>query len=342
MKVLKVILLAVVAVIAVSLVAFLIKKDYEASATVKIEAPAKMVSEYVSELKNWPNWMPWQEKDPEMKNTYGDKTQGEGAWYKWEGNKEVGTGKLTIKKYEPATLMNTYLEFEEPFETTSEGYWVFDENEDGTTNVTWGNKGKIPILMTLFYDFENMMSKEFENGLKNLNRELNKIQEAQKPKFTFEVEEIKGFPYFYIHKTHKISELTGDMFNEHFKQIMNGLGGPEKVEEKIIHPPMARYLVWDEENDNVELEYAIASTVNARPKAPIKKGQMDDHLAVTASITGPGEASGQIHEAVYGWVEQNGYEIIGNPWETYDNWKVENGKTIMTTKVFYPVKKKGE
>ncbi|HND28882.1 MAG TPA: polyketide cyclase, partial [Myxococcota bacterium] len=56
---------------------------------------------FANNFDKWLLWNPWQGLDPSQKNTFSESREGPGAWYTWEGNKDVGRGKMTIKSTKP-------------------------------------------------------------------------------------------------------------------------------------------------------------------------------------------------------------------------------------------------
>ena len=63
---------------------------YDLTESKTINAPTSLVFEKVNELRNWKQWGPWKEQDPNMIFTYPENTAGAGGSYSWEGN-TIGT-----------------------------------------------------------------------------------------------------------------------------------------------------------------------------------------------------------------------------------------------------------
>ena len=53
------------------------------------DAPADKIFPFINDLRAQSAWSPF-EKDPAMKRTHSGATQGNGAVYAWEGNRQVG------------------------------------------------------------------------------------------------------------------------------------------------------------------------------------------------------------------------------------------------------------
>ena len=84
-------------IIAILLVAATRPADFRVSRSTTIAAPASAAFPYINETKKWEIWNPWGKLDPNMKLAYDGPTAGAGASYSWEGNNQVGVGKLVGK-----------------------------------------------------------------------------------------------------------------------------------------------------------------------------------------------------------------------------------------------------
>ena len=92
---------------------------YHVERSTTVEAPAATVFAQIDDLSVWKEWSPWEKKDPAMKRTFSTTSSGVGASYAWEGNKEVGKGKMTITD-EPGEKVVEKLEFIEPFQSLAD------------------------------------------------------------------------------------------------------------------------------------------------------------------------------------------------------------------------------
>src|ERR1700755_1304121 len=81
-----------------------------------INAPADKVFPLIADFHEWRKWSPWEDRDPNLKRTYGGAERGKGANYAWEGNKNVGSGRMEILEANPSSLVKIKLDFFKPFE----------------------------------------------------------------------------------------------------------------------------------------------------------------------------------------------------------------------------------
>src|SRR6266571_7665887 len=61
-----------------------------------IKAPPEKIAAVLSDFRGWEAWSPWEKMDPAMKRSYSGAPKGKGAVYAWEGNSEVGQGRMEI------------------------------------------------------------------------------------------------------------------------------------------------------------------------------------------------------------------------------------------------------
>src|SRR5256885_2328034 len=61
-----------------------------------IKAPPEKIFALINDFHQWIVWSPWERKDPALKRTYSGAESGKGAVYGWEGDKNVGTGRMEI------------------------------------------------------------------------------------------------------------------------------------------------------------------------------------------------------------------------------------------------------
>ena len=135
-----------------------------------IKAPPEKVFPLINDFKRWDAWSPWEKKDPAMKRTFSATTSGKGATYAWEGNREVGKGRMEITESTLPSTVALKLEFLEPFETQNAVRFTLEPKGE-LTQVTWTMNGPMPYIskvITIFCDMDAMIGKDFETGLGNL------------------------------------------------------------------------------------------------------------------------------------------------------------------------------
>jgi hypothetical protein len=165
------ILLILAAIIAIILViAAFQPSGFRVVRSVTINAPATVIHAEVNDFRRWPGWSPWEKLDPAMKRTFDGPASGVGAGYAWEGNKEVGSGRMTITESRPGELILIKLEFFKPMPGICPTEFNF-RSEGGATTVTWtmsGTNSYVAKIVCLFMNMDRMIGGQFEKGLADL------------------------------------------------------------------------------------------------------------------------------------------------------------------------------
>ena len=168
-------IIAVVLAIAIAVVLILAatKPDtFSVRRAITVRAPAEKVFPLINDFHQWGSWSPYESKDPAMKRSYSGSASGKGAVYGWEGNKNVGSGRMEILDASAPSKIVIKLDFFTPFEGHNTAEFTMLPQGDATT-VTWLMHGPAPFMnkmMQVFMNLDNMIGKDFEVGLSNLKR----------------------------------------------------------------------------------------------------------------------------------------------------------------------------
>ncbi len=158
------------AVLVVLAVASSKEDEFRVERHVVINASAEKIFPWLEDPRLTTEWSPWEKKDPNLKKTFSGAEKGVGAVYEWEGNKEIGAGRLEITEVVPAKRVIMDLRFFRPMK----GENIAEYNvrpEAGGTEVKWSIRGPMPFMtkvMSVFMDMDKMIGGEFEKGLNDL------------------------------------------------------------------------------------------------------------------------------------------------------------------------------
>jgi hypothetical protein len=152
-------------------------ETYRVERSAKVAAPPAAVYAVIGDFKTFTQWSPWMKRDPGVKTTVSTPSTGVGASYAWEGNKDVGKGKMTIIESTPPAAgpgrVRERLEFMEPFASVAEAGFDIKPEGEGAATVVWSIDGKhnfIGKAFSVFMDMDKMLGKDFEDGLANLKK----------------------------------------------------------------------------------------------------------------------------------------------------------------------------
>ncbi len=111
-----------------------------------------------------------------MRTTYGPVRAGLGATMGWEGNGQVGKGNMSIVESSASERVVYRLQFEKPFKATNHASFTLTPVIDGT-ELIWAMEGPSPLvskIMDLLMNMDSMIGRDFEAGLANLKRLVEK------------------------------------------------------------------------------------------------------------------------------------------------------------------------
>ena len=140
--------------------------------TAAVNAPAEKIFAVISDFREWRGWSPWENRDPAMKRTYEGSEHGKGAVYAWDGNKNVGSGRMEILEASSPSKIVIKLDFLKPFEGHNTAEFTMLPQGDATS-VTWTMYGPAVFMskvMQVFMNLDHMIGKDFEVGLANLKK----------------------------------------------------------------------------------------------------------------------------------------------------------------------------
>lgn len=165
-------ILLLLAAVILGILAFASTKPdtFHVERTATISAPAEAIFPLINDFRQWDSWSPWEKLDSAMTKIHSGAATGVGAVYAWEGNSDVGSGKMEITESEAPSKVTIQLDFTEPFESSN--ITEFSLEPDGNaTRVTWAMGGPnqfIGKVMSVFVSMESMIGKDFEEGLANM------------------------------------------------------------------------------------------------------------------------------------------------------------------------------
>ncbi len=162
--------LALVLLIAALLIFAATRPDsFSVERRIVIQAPPEKIQPLIADFHRWADWSPWEKLDPAMQRTFGGPPAGVGATYGWQGNKDVGRGRMEVKAAAPDKV-SIQLDFIEPFEAHNTADFLLAP-KDGGTEVRWvmfGPSTFVTKLMGVFVSMDAMIGKDFEKGLAQL------------------------------------------------------------------------------------------------------------------------------------------------------------------------------
>ena len=168
-------LLGLVGVVLVMLIAFVVfvagqPNHVHVERSKVVNATPQDIWPYLSDLKKFTAWSPWEGMDPNQKTEFSEPSTGVGAWYTWAGNDQVGKGKMQITAVEEPKKVVESLEFIEPFESKADVVLTSEAVAAGS-KVTWGFDTDMNFMgkaAGVFMNMDSTLGADFSKGLDKL------------------------------------------------------------------------------------------------------------------------------------------------------------------------------
>lgn len=144
-----------------------------------IKAPADKIFPLLEDFRRFVSWSPYETRDPGMKRTYGGAPSGKGAVYEWDGDSNVGQGRMEIAEASPPSRLTLTFDMVRPFAAHNIIEFTLEPHGDATI-VTWSMQGPVPFpakILHVFVNMDRMVGGDFETGLANLKAIVEQQQE---------------------------------------------------------------------------------------------------------------------------------------------------------------------
>ena len=141
-------IIAVVLVVAVAVVLILAAtkpNTFSVRRAITVKAPPEKIFPLINDFHQWGTWSPYENKDPAMKRSFSGAASGKGAVYAWDGNKNVGSGRMEILDASLPSKIVIKLDFFTPFEGHNTAEFTMLPQGDATS-VTWLMHGPAPFM----------------------------------------------------------------------------------------------------------------------------------------------------------------------------------------------------
>lgn len=141
--------------------------SYRVERSIEIAAEPALIYGIVSDFNRFNEWSPWGKRDPNLNVTVEGEPGSVGMSYAWNGNSDVGSGRMTFTAVQANASLDVALEFVEPFASVAKTSFAMAPSADGT-RFTWSMTGEnnfVSKAFSLFMDMDAMIGADFENGL---------------------------------------------------------------------------------------------------------------------------------------------------------------------------------
>ncbi|WP_055435871.1 SRPBCC family protein [Lacinutrix algicola] len=276
--------LVLIAIIALAIYIAVQPNEYSVTRTRTINAPAAVIYKNVNDFKNWKSWSSWVEKNPDIKITLSETTQGEGSIYTWEDKDGIGTMKtIETNTNKSISQVMQYGDF-----PSSNVFWKFKPNADGSTDVTWNIEGKdLPFAFKAFSAFMGGMEKqigpEYERSLEKLDNLI--LIDMKKHSIVVDNETTQHSGGYYIYNT---AATTLEDFKSKMATMLPAvITYAQKNNITMAGAPYILYHKYDEENNAVMFSCCVPTTARViTTGGEILTGQLAPFKAVRTTLNG--------------------------------------------------------
>src|SRR5882762_4917648 len=127
--------IAIVLAIAIAIILILAAtkpNTFSVQRATTVKAPPEAIFPLINDFHQWRTWSPYETKDPAMKRSFSGAASGKGAVYGWEGNKNVGNGRMEIMEAAVPSKIVIKLDFFKPFEAHNTAEFTMVSRGDAT------------------------------------------------------------------------------------------------------------------------------------------------------------------------------------------------------------------
>lgn len=143
--------------------------EYSVTRSTRIAAPPERIQPLIASFRQWRQWSPFEDQDPDLVREYRGPESGTGAVYEYRGSARAGSGIMTIT-YAAPERVDVELEFLRPFKAVSHHTFALTPVDGGSTEVSWTMRGTQNAIMRALMNMERFAGPQFERGLAALQR----------------------------------------------------------------------------------------------------------------------------------------------------------------------------
>lgn len=161
----------VLGVLAIFITALVKPREYRLERSVITDASSADIFRVLNDIQRFQEWSPWKKMDPAAKYEYSGPLLGVGSAVAWDGNKDLGAGRMQIVETQLDKAIFIETEFFRPFASKSRTTWLIRE-EARQRKITWVMEGvndtMIARVFNVIVSMDKILGKDFEEGLANL------------------------------------------------------------------------------------------------------------------------------------------------------------------------------
>lgn len=164
---------AIVFLLAVLVVVICLQpSEAQITRSLRVSAPIETVFAQFNDPRLLDVFSPWLKPDPNVKKTFEGPATGVGAVFAWEGNREVGAGRMTIIESVPNEVVRYQMEFLKPMHSFAKTEFAVKQegSEIVVTETMYMHKNFLSKAFGLFCNMDKMIGSKFEETLAGMKQ----------------------------------------------------------------------------------------------------------------------------------------------------------------------------
>ncbi len=339
----KIMMVLAVIILLLFIGSFFLPKEATVERSTVINANTDKVFNYLNSMKNFNDWSPWFEMDPDGKYEFSGADVGVTSKFTWDGE-NTGKGSQEIIESNPNSEIKLKLIFDgQPPSAVS---YKLEPVEDGT-KMTWSFNtalnGPLDKYMGLMLD--SFLGDMYEKGLSNLKNKVEALPEPavvhkEKPTTAGHPQIVDVDSQHLIYMANK-ADFDGDLISNALAESYGAMiAFMAEKEINFAGAPLAITTGGSPEEGFWAFEAALPVDIPVEVKTDnaIQFKLSYSGRAVKVVHTGAYMDMANSYEKAQSYIVNNQLEINGNPWEQYVSDPSVTPESELITHVYFPIK----
>lgn len=304
-------IVAVLLIAAYLIIGFFIPDDMHIERETVIKAPPEKVFMAVSDFEAWEHWSPWH--DSSLNMTFTGEPAEPGAKMTWQDS-DNGNGSQEIMEAKPFAYLKTKLNFSKG-QATFISEFKLSEEDDGT-HISWAMSGSdfsYPFEKYAVLLMKKKIGESFELGLDQLKTYVENLGVDAKPqKIDITEKELETVQLLVIEDSCKmanVSQLMEDLYSSLMEYV-------HKNNIDILGPPVSIYKNFNPDGYTIFIA-GVPVPEDTKGSGEIQSIPGYAGKVIMATHYGAYNEVGPVWDAMDTYIQDNGHQYNGYPWEEY-------------------------
>ena len=323
-------------VAALAVIGLLLPRTSHVQRSIEIGRPASVVYAIVDSFQLFDQWSPWQDLDPNMKQTVGGAREGVGATLTWTGNDKVGSGSQVITADVPNRSVESTVDFGSMGVAKAT---LRLEPVAAGTRVTWmldSDMGAGPIGHYFGLMMDRMIGQDYAHGLEKLKRLAENMPDVDIAGFDVHAVQVAGRPILMVRRS------TGADVSSIAKAYADGYAEIRKFmtarKLKQAGPPMG--IDGDMRDKSFTFDAALPvdrGAVSGGGAGDVRLAQSYTGSALRTVHLGPYDTLGQTYGKMRAYMMAHGYGAKGPSFSIYIDDPAVTPAPQLRTEIYWPL-----